>query len=108
MLRHNYVIVDQLPHTSATLEEKMTLEDVLKNLYIHACLDAIQEKNKGKGKELCAKRIDHAHAQIKSLMMEMVGESKKCYCNSPRMDVCEFCGPYNQAKQEIRQRIKEA
>ena len=47
------------------LEKKETLlGNLLRQLYIRACLDAISPKNKGKGQSLCEDRIKVIRQQI--------------------------------------------
>ena len=54
------------------MKDKWTLDELLRQLYIRACLDALDPKSKGKGKNLCEKRIKI----IKREIIKLKGHSK--------------------------------
>ena len=69
-----------------TAEEK--LKDFIEQVYVKACLDAINwEDNKGKGKELCKKRVEQVlpafmdliRSECKRFALECVPEIEKAH-----------------------------
>jgi hypothetical protein len=46
------------------------LREILRSLYIRACVDFVQNEKDGEGKELCEERIKVAHQDIIALVPE--------------------------------------
>jgi len=97
------------------MNEKLAkdLEEILKPLYIQASLDVLDKKNKGKGKELCERRVKKIAKDIaeklevdEEKIREAIHTRMDCGKNSSFMNgLVEAISDANPIK--IKQEVKE-
>jgi hypothetical protein len=86
------------------MANEKTVGDILEFVYVQGCFDALNESNKGKGKELCAKCVECCLSDLRSLLIEgLPKEYNETYVGEG-LSLSYIFG-YNEALKDVKSAI---